>query len=658
MQRLLFLCGLTALVLLSRGLASGQDDQYLHIYGLIQEGDALGASGDATQALARYLDAQSALQRFQRTYPDWNPGVVKFRIGYLASKISEATSRPADSKPPGAAASNAPPKTAARGQTVETSEVEAQLNNLQLQVRQLQGDKMVLEAKLKESLAAQPAAMDPRELADAQSQVRSLQKENELLKVNLSQRPERPAPASDTQALEQTKRDLAEANRRVAEQTESANTLAREKTTLQSKLDSLIPADWNATNIAATRKALDDANHQLADETALATKLAQEKDELQSRLKTVTPDAEAAAALRTENDILKKQLAQLQSAPTGTPDEAYHQLNEALLKIAILRSDKEQLQRENSALDVRVKQLSSSASTESTKTVVAPVPVPASDSSARVRKLEHERDDLQKKLAAAQKQLAAKNNKANASRVEQLADEVEVLRARLGVFETQKVPYSPEELALLQPSTVPLADPKAGKASTRDLPAGSMVLVAEADRDFAARRFDQAEEKYLQVLKRDDKNLYTLANLAAIQMELNHLDDAEHHAQQALAVAPDDSYSLMILGEIQLRQEKYDDALGSLSRAAKADPRNAHIQNFLGLALSQKGMRSAAETAFRQAVTLEPDYPAAHNNLAVFYLNQKPPATALAHWHYDKARAAGMPPNPELEKMFEAAKAQ
>src|SRR5215470_7666778 len=98
MQRLLFLCGLTALVLLSRGRAEGQDDQYLHIYGLIQEGDALSASGDSTQALARYLDAQSALQRFQTTFPDWNPGLVKYRIGYLATKISEATSRPEATK--------------------------------------------------------------------------------------------------------------------------------------------------------------------------------------------------------------------------------------------------------------------------------------------------------------------------------------------------------------------------------------------------------------------------------------------------------------------------------------------------------------------------------------------------------------------------------
>jgi Flp pilus assembly protein TadD len=655
MKRLFVLCGLTLLVLLRHGRAQAQDEEYPRIYSLIQAGDALGDSGDATQALAKYIEAQTALQQFQKTYPDWNKSVVNYRLGYLATKIAEATSRA-----PAEKASNTPSKTPAppanRGQPAEASALEMQLNDLQLQVRQLQGDKMLLEAKLKESLAAQPAAVDPRELANVQAQLRSLQKENDLLKVNLSQKSGRGAPAADTQALEQMKRDLAEANRRLAEQTENAVALAEEKTKLQSKLDSLIPVSWNATNIAATRKALDDANRQLTEQTTLAAKFLQEKDALQLQLKTLTPDAEAAAALRTENDVLKKQLAQLQSAPANTPEDANRQLNEALLKIAILQSDKERLVHENSDLDTHVKQLATSPTAPTSAKVVA-VPAPASDSdAARIKLLERERDDLQKRLAAAQKDLARKNSKANVSRVDQLAGEVEVLRARLGAYETQKVPYSPEELALLQPAKPPLADPKAGKVSVRQLPAGALVLVAEADRDFAARRYDKAEEKYLQVLKRDDKNLYTLANLAAIQLELNHLDEAEQHIREALAVAPEDAYSLMILGEIQFRQQKYDESLDSLSRAAKADPHNPQIQNSLGLALSQKGMRSAAESAFRQAIELDPNYPSAHNNLAVFYLSQKPPAAALARWHYDKARAAGMPPNPDLEKMFSASK--
>jgi Tfp pilus assembly protein PilF len=67
-------------------------------------------------------------------------------------------------------------------------------------------------------------------------------------------------------------------------------------------------------------------------------------------------------------------------------------------------------------------------------------------------------------------------------------------------------------------------------------------------------------------------------------------------------------------------------------------------------------MRHAAETAFRKAILLNPNYAGAQNNLAVFYLTQQPPSVELARWHYDKAIAAGFPHNPEMEKLLEEKK--
>ena len=66
-------------------------------------------------------------------------------------------------------------------------------------------------------------------------------------------------------------------------------------------------------------------------------------------------------------------------------------------------------------------------------------------------------------------------------------------------------------------------------------------------------------------------------------------------------------------------------------------------------------MRIPAETALRHALTLAPGYGAAHHSLAVVYATQKPPALALAHFHYDKALAAGHPANPDLEKRLNPA---
>src|SRR2546426_349351 len=67
--------------------AEGPDEQYVAIYNVIQQADTLENSGQPTEALTKYVAAQSSLQRFQKTYPDWNPKVVAFRLNYLAGKI-------------------------------------------------------------------------------------------------------------------------------------------------------------------------------------------------------------------------------------------------------------------------------------------------------------------------------------------------------------------------------------------------------------------------------------------------------------------------------------------------------------------------------------------------------------------------------------------
>jgi len=228
------------------------------------------------------------------------------------------------------------------------------------------------------------------------------------------------------------------------------------------------------------------------------------------------------------------------------------------------------------------------------------------------------------------------------------------------VFEARQVPYTSEELALFKKPGSMLArrGSTAEDTSIKRLPAGAATLVADAQRLFSAKQFDKAEEKYLEVLRQDDKNSATLANLAVIQLELHHFDEAEKHISQAVALAPEDAYNLSILGQLKFRQEKYDEALDALSRAAKLDSQNAQIQNYLGITLSQKGLRGPAETALRKAIQIDPAYGDAHNSLAVIYLTQKPPLMELARWHYQKALAAGVSKNAELEKMFEVKRAE
>lgn len=654
MKRLLLCLLLTLAAGLFSAHAEGSDDQYIKIYGLIQAGDTLEKSRNATDALARYLEAQTELQKFHAVYPDWNPKVVNYRLNYLAAKIASVTAlSPAAPAPaPVEAKPAAPATTPAPG---PPPEIERQLAALREDVRRLQTDKSTLEAKLKESLAAQPATTDPRELAKAQQQVQDLMKENELLKSAAER--SKPAAKVDPKALEETRSALAEANRQLTEQAERAKALAAEKQVLQSRLDTLARTPADGARLEETRKALEEASRKLLAQTLEVNKLASEKDALQAQVRALAANAATAEALRLENEVLKKQLADTRTpAAANAPDpETARKLAAAQTRIAELQSDAEILRLEKLALENRVRTLSSQtqAVIAAASPVIPPAPSPAE--LARIKMLESERAELARKLDAANKELYGRKGRAVAAKVEELSAQITTLRARIEVFEARAVPYTTEELALFKKPDTKLAaaNPNAAKKPISTLPSGTASLVASAQRHFAAREFDQAEQDYLRILRRDENNVYTLANLAAIQLERGSLDDAEKNVKKALATSPDDAYSLSILGYVKFRQEKYDDALDALSRAAKANPQNAEIQNYLGVTLTHKGLRGPAETALRRAIIIDPNYGDAHYNLAVFYGTMDSDSLAMARWHYDRAIAAGHARNPDLEKVLD-----
>lgn len=557
--------------------AQGPDEQYVRIYQLIQEADRLGETGQSRAAAAKYIEAQEALTRFRGIYPGWNDRVINYRLTYVATKLAPLTALLAGSPPAGVSNTNVPSTQVTNVATTPTpaittlpmpAEFENQLKALQVEVERLQADNRLLSAKLKEALSVQPAAVDPRELAKAEERIRALQKENELFKVQLAQRPGTP-----------------------------------------------------------TTTAAPDLSAKLAEQNEVIT------------------------TLRTENDILKKQAAELRQKhdtlvsvvnTAGTPSAAQPNIQPADADPAVRN-----LKADNLALQKQVelwKQISQSSQRQ---------PQPAANTSARIPL------DSERELLAG-------------------------LRARLDVLEARPVPYTPEELALFdkgspvlaanigtapgtsQPGTVLPAEGPLRRAA-RGIPAGAGALVRTAERAFAAGRYAEAEQKYLEVLRQDQENVTTLANLASAQVEMGRVADAEKDVQRAmghftnaeknihrvLQLAPDDDFSLYLLGRIRFRQDKLDEALDALSRSAKANPNYAEAQNFLGIVLSEKGLRGPAEVALRKAIQLQPDNTDAHYNLAVVYATQKPPALALARWHYKKARNVGHPGNAEFEKLLQ-----
>lgn len=657
MRKLLtFVAAILALGLLG---ACGQntEDQYIRIYGLIQDGDRLVAESKENEAMARYQEARTYLQGLQKGNPGWNEKVVKFRLTYLARQIETLAAK---AQPPAQIISegNVPGTGSKLATAGGIPELEQQVGALRDQLKQLQGDKASLELKLKEALAVQPAAVDPRELAKVESRIQSLQKENELLKVTLDQEKSRGTPAAEAAALGAAKLALEESNTRLASEKARGDKLEQEQKALKSQLGKLTPSTWNAAEIEKIQKELGVATNQIKEQKEMITRLTAERGALQTRLKSVSADVEAATALRQENDLLKKQLASLKaaSAAKGRNGDLAVQLTEVRAQVAALQSERQVLQLEKTALENRVKQLVASSGGAPVAPAIPPPYQPEDPS--RIKQLEKERRELESQLAAARKELAARKGKTAVAGTPDLEKQVASLQARLQVLEAAPVPYTAAELALFTPAASKPSAQGAVKSSTATPPSGTSEMVAEARRLTAAKQYDKAEETYQEVLKRDQNNAYTLANLASIQIEAGKLAEAEKNAMRATAQAPEDPFAISVLGHLRYQQGKYDEAFEAFSRAAQLDPKSADIQNFLGVALSQKGLRSSAQTAFRKAIQLSPDYADAHQNLAVSYLGQSPPLVELARYHYQKALATGFPRSEAFEKELDSKKAK
>src|SRR5882724_3678199 len=483
------------------------DDQYFSIYSLIQQADSLQAAGQLRQALDEYTQAGQQLGKFQKVFPDWNPRIVNFRLHYLSQKISDLTAQvpaaPKNGTSPATAAETAAPTANDGVAPAVTAAGQAQLSALQAQLRNLQSENAVLQDKLKEALSAQPATSNPQELAQAQAQIKSLLKENELLRAG-------PAQEKMTNAVQS--------------------------------------ADAGELQLSLT-----DAKQKLTEQTSRADKLAEENEALRTRLQPLLASADAMQALREENALLKGQVAALEAAPTNSAD-ANAEVVKLRTQVAVLQSDADMHWLERAALERKLRQF----------------------------------------------QPAAANANSEAS-------------SDFSVAHTSSATEQTE------------ADANTEAKSINQLPSGSAALVDEAQRYFSDHQYDKAQADYEKILQLDPNNALALANLAAIETEENKLPDAEQHIKAALARNPNDAYNLSIYGYLKFRQQKYDDAIEALNRAAKLDSKNPQVQNYLGVSLSQKGRQPQAEEALRRAIELDPNYAAAHNNLAVIYINEQPP---------------------------------
>ncbi len=694
MKRILALLGCSLLLTIGVALADTPEDQFVEIYNTIQQADALAEGGRGETALRRYLDAQAGLKKLQDAFPTWNERVIKFRLNYVRDKITPLAAKFPNLTP-------VPTKTPMKAD--DATGVDKQMSLLNDEIIRLRVEKAQVEAKLKEALSAKPAAVDPAELAKAGEKITTLEKENSLLKVSREQDQKKLAGMVNPQAAAQAQKDLVEANRRLTAQTEALNALTAEQKNLQNRLKEKPELPALRSENQALKRQVGDLNKKvttLAKVEDLSQQLSQSRNELKaerarnealsketrkmetllndpafqpggnpSRLSTMEKELAAVqkekATLAKDKTTLEARLREITSATPKTPAADTTALRQLEQERASLQAENAALGKEKAKLEMLLTdpalQIGRPAAKGSeTEKELAAARKSAKANDATVAALQREKANLERENQALESKLksaqATKKAKGAPAKPDALTEELTAARARLESLEAKSVPYTTEELALFKspaPSLVAKLDTKAAKKSTKDLPAGTAPLIAEAQRAFAAGRYDEAEQKYLQVLRQDEKNVFTLANLAAIQIEQNRYADAEANLTKALTGDPDDAFSVYKLGYLKFRQQKFDDALSALSRAAQLDPKNAEVQNYLGITLSEKGQRVPAEAALRKSIQLAPRNPDAHHNLAVIYATQKPPSLELARWHYQKALDVGHAKNPDLEKILE-----
>ena len=586
------------------------DDLYIQVYNTILGADEAWQMGKKREAWQLYQQAQSFLKDIKTQYPNWNQKLIDFRLSYIDAKLEQFADNEKDiSKEPVHT-----DKVTTNNLTNSDLSVQEEIEKLRTQVAQLQSIRTELEKRLKEATSAQPATSDPEQLAKAEKTIAELTQVNTQLQTQLSQFKE----SASIKNIDNTQKEV---NPQVSKQLEDAQ---EQIIKLKQQVDDLKKENQSLQNTISTS----------------------------STQKTTSPAAEKIVELEKQLTALKKENSNLQ-AKIETQNKVIEgnekrqeSTNEELNKLRLFTA-----QLENDLKTTR-------------QMINAEPSVEQSD----LERLKSKVSTLENSLSALEAENKILRNASSRKGSDRVVKDIDRLRSKIAIYERNKEPYTPEELALMQPgkpirigatlddvtSSNELGNSQIRQDTLRHAaPEGGKEIAAEGVKEFAAGHINEAERLFQRLLSMDENNVYTLGNLGAAQLELNKLQEAEINLKKAYSIDPTDTFVLNLLAVLNLKNGKIDDAFELLCSAAKIDPNNAKTQYYLGIVLSERGLRSDAEKAFRSAIKINPNDLMAHYNLAVHYATTKPAYPRLANYHYQKAISLGASPNPEFEKTLQ-----
>ena len=120
-------------------------------------------------------------------------------------------------------------------------------------------------------------------------------------------------------------------------------------------------------------------------------------------------------------------------------------------------------------------------------------------------------------------------------------------------------------------------------------------------------QFDEAEEYYIEGLKRDPSNVGMMANLSAAYLEQHKYKEAESVLNKARKLSPSNSKILVNLGLLELGRNQTGKAKHWFSEAARLNPYDLDALNNLAYLAQQENDLAGMETYYQRMVSLSPN---------------------------------------------------
>jgi tetratricopeptide (TPR) repeat protein len=138
-----------------------------------------------------------------------------------------------------------------------------------------------------------------------------------------------------------------------------------------------------------------------------------------------------------------------------------------------------------------------------------------------------------------------------------------------------------------------------------------------ADSLFAQQKLEESIAIYTSFLASRPNDVGALINLGVANASLGRARDARAAFERGLAVNPKDVRIHRNLAALALNVGDVEGGRQSAARAVESAPNDAESHDLLGRALAMSGRSAEAKTEFERALTLDPSFDQARNDLEI-----------------------------------------